>query len=203
MQSRLEDVLREKERELKLYEKFMGLVRLVEDEVFPFSSVPLHAHIEALKGFVENLIPEPKDRRGEMFSGELFILLCTLYFHDMGAATGYGWCSSREIVRAMDASARTLILNNEIAKRLDIPENAMELVNSLIFSVKKIPIEWEITEDTRKAIVRNAPMLGAIFDFAHLLWDISSVDSSHAILRRQQHPDSTAAGPEVDFDRSR
>ncbi len=189
MQSRLEDVLREKERELKLYEKFMGLVRLVEDEIFPFSSVPLRAHIETLKGFIENLIPEPKDRRGEMFSGELFILLCTLYFHDMGAATGYSRCSSREIVRGMDASARTFILNNEIAKRLNIPEDAMELVNSLIFSVKKIPIEWEIREGTRKAIVRNAPMLGAIFDFAHLLWDISSVDASHAILRRQQHPD--------------
>ncbi len=201
MQSRLEDVLKEKERELKLHEKFMGLVRLAEDEVFPFSSVPLHAHIETLKGFIESLIPEPKDRRGEMFSGELFVLLCTLYFHDMGAATGYSWCNSREILRLMDASTRMLILNNEIAKRLDIPERAMELVNSLIFSVKKIPIEWEITEGTRKAIVRNAPMLGAIFDFAHLLWDISSVDSSHAILRRQQNPDlRPACGAAVAID---
>jgi hypothetical protein len=189
MQSRLEDVLKEKERELKLHEKFMGLVRLVEDEVFPFSSVPLHAHIETLKGFIEKLIPEPKDRRGEMFSGELFVLLCTLYFHDMGAATRYGWRTSREILFAMDAPGRTLVLNNEIAKRLDIPQDAMELVNSLIFSVKKIPIEWEITEGTRKAIVRNAPMLSAIFDFAHLLWDISCVDASHVILRRQQNPD--------------
>ena len=96
---------------------------------------------------------------------------------------------SREILRAMDASPRTLILNNEIARRLEIPQDAMELVNSLIFSVKKIPIEWEIAEGTRKAIVRNAPMLGALFDFAHLLWDISSVDSRHAMLRRQQNPD--------------
>jgi hypothetical protein len=189
MQSRLEDVLKEKERELKLHEKFMGLVRLCDAEVFPFSSVPLHAHIETLKGIIENLIPEPKDRRGEMFSGELFVLLCTLYFHDMGAASGYGWCRSREILHAMDASSRTLILNNEIASRLDIPQGAIELVNSLIFSVKKIPIEWEIAEGTRKAIVRNAPMLGALFDFAHLLWDISSVDSRHTMLRRQQNLD--------------
>jgi len=189
MQSRLEDVLKEKERELKLHEKFMGLVRLAEEEIFPFSSVPLRAHIETLKGIIENLIPEPKDRRGEMFSGELFVLLCMLYFHDTGAASGYGWYRSREILHAMDAAPRTLILNNEIARRLEIPQEAMELVNSLIFSVKKIPIEWEIAEDTRKAIVRNAPMLGAIFDFAHLLWDISSVDSRHTMLRRQQNPD--------------
>ena len=121
MQSRLEDVLKEKERELKLHEKFMGLARFCEEEVFPLSSVPLHAHIETLKGIIENLIPEPKDRRGEMFSGELFVLLCTLYFHDIGAASGYGWCRSREILHAMDASPRTLILNNEIARRLEIP----------------------------------------------------------------------------------
>jgi hypothetical protein len=189
MQSRLEDVLKEKERELKLHEKFMGLARFCEKEVFPFSSVPLHAHIETLKGIIENLIPEPKDRRGEMFSGELFVLLCTLYLHDIGAASGYGWCRSREILHAIDASPRTLILNIEIARRLEIPQDAMEVVNSLIFSVKKIPIEWEIAEGTRKAIVRNAPMLGAIFDFAHLLWDISSVDSRHTMLRRQQNPD--------------
>ncbi len=189
MQSRLEDVLEEKERELKLHKKFMELERLCEAEVFPFSPIPLHAHIETLKGITENLIPEPKDRRSEMFSGELFILLCTIYFHDIGAASGYGRYRGREILHALDASSRTLILNNEIATRLDIPEDAMELVNSLIFSVKKIPIEWEITEHTKKAIVRNAPMLGAIFDFAHLLWDISSVDASHAVLRRQQNPD--------------
>jgi hypothetical protein len=189
MQSRLEEVLQEKERELKLHEKFMGLARFCEEEVFPFSPVPLHTHIDTLKGIIENLIPEPKDRRGEMFSGELFVLLCTLYFHDMGAAGRYSWCHSREILHGMDALPRTLILNNEIARRLRIPQGAMELVNSLIFSVRKIPIEWEIAEDTRKAIVRNAPMLGAIFDFAHLLWDISSVDSRHAMLRRQQNPD--------------
>ncbi len=99
-----------------------------------------------------------------------------------GAATG------RYCVR-WTPRPRTLILNNEIARRLEIPQDAMELVNSLIFSIKKIPIEWEITEGTRKAIVRNAPMLGALFDFAHLLWDISSVDSRHAALRREQNPD--------------
>jgi hypothetical protein len=189
MQSRLEDVLREKERELKLHQKFLTLVGFCREEVFPFTTAPLERHIDSLKGFIERLIPEPKDRREELFSGELFVLLCTLYFHDMAAATRHGWVASGEILNEIENPPRNLLLNNAIGKRLEIPDKALELVNSLVFSVRKIPFEWEITEDNRKAIVRNGRMLGEIFDFAHHLWDIFSRDSGHTVLRRFQNPD--------------
>jgi hypothetical protein len=189
MQSRLEDVLREKERELRLYEKFLTLARFCEEEVFPSAQVPLQAHVEALKEFIEKLIPEPKDRREEMFSGEVFILLCMLYLHDTGAAAGCALSGTPEIVNALDPRHRTLFINDEIGRRLDMPEGSVELVNSLIFSIKKIPIEWEIAEGPKKAIVRNGPMLGGIFDFAHLMWDVFSEDARHSTLRRAQSPD--------------
>ncbi|MGD0658545.1 MAG: hypothetical protein ABSD38_10815 [Syntrophorhabdales bacterium] len=189
MQSRLEEILKAKERELKLYQKFESLVRFFEEEVFSLSTVPLRRHIEELKGFVERLFPEPIDRRDEMFSGEAFVLLCTLYFHDIGAVERFGWSSNGNILNTIESPPKTLFLNNEIARRLDIPEKAMELVNSLIFSVRKIPLEWEITEDTRKAIVRNGRVLGEIFNFAHLMWDIFSPDSGHTALRRLHNPD--------------
>jgi hypothetical protein len=189
MHPKLEDILREKERELKLHEKFLGLARLCDAEVFPRSSAPLRAHVESLKRLVELLVPAPNDRRSEMFSGELFILLCVLYLHDTGAANWYGWSGAGEILRAMDARSRALFLNAEIAGRLGFPMKAMELVDSLIFSVKKIPMEWEITDGASKAIIRNGPMLGAIFDFAHLLWDICTADSGHSALKREQTHD--------------
>ncbi|MGA2109643.1 MAG: HEAT repeat domain-containing protein [Syntrophorhabdales bacterium] len=189
MQSRLEEILKAKERELKLYQKFESLVRFFEEEVFPLSPVPLRRHIEELKGFVERLFPEPIDRRDEMFSGEAFVLLCTLYFHDIGAVERFGWSANGDILNTIESPPKTLFLNNEIARRLKIPEKAMELVNSLIFSVRKIPLEWEITEDTRKAIVRNGRVLGEIFNFAHLMWDIFSPDSGHTALRRLHNPD--------------
>ncbi len=189
MQSKLEAVLKDKERELKLYQKFESLVRFCEAEVFPLTPVPLQRHIEELKSFVERLLPEPVDRREEMFSGEVFVLLCTLYFHDLGAVSRYGWSANRDLLDHMESPPKTLFLGNEVGKRLDIPEKALELVNSLIFSVKKIPLEWEIQEDTRKAIVRNGRMLGEIFNFAHLLWDIFSPDAGHTVLRRLQSPD--------------
>ena len=167
----------------------MGPARLCDAEVFPRSSVPLRAHVESLKRLVELLVPVPNDRRSEMFSGELFVLLCVLYLHDIGAADWYGWSGAGEILRVMDARSRALFLNAEIAGRLGIPMKAMELVDSLIFSVKKIPMEWEITDGASKAIIRNGPMLGALFDFAHLLWDISTVDSAHSALKREQTRD--------------
>jgi hypothetical protein len=185
----LEAVLKDKERELKLYQKFESLTRFFEAEVFPSTRVPLQRHIEELKGFVERLIPDPMDRREEMFSGEVFILLCTLYFHDLGVAGGYGWSASKGLLDHMESTPRTILLNREAGRRLDIPEEAVDLVNSLIFSVKKIPLEWEITENTRKAIVRNGRMLGEIFNFAHLLWDIFSPNAGHAVLRRQPGSD--------------
>lgn len=185
----LEAVLKDKERELKLYQKFESLVRFFEAEVYPFTRVPLRRHIEELKSFMERLIPEPMDRREEMFSGEVFTLLCILYLHDLGTASSYGWSTNRDLLDHMESAPRTLLLNNEVGKRLDIPEKAIDLVNSLIFSVKKIPLEWEIREETRKAIVRNGRMLGEIFNFAHLMWDVFSPDAGHAVLRRQQGSD--------------
>lgn len=189
MQSRLEDVLKEKERELKLHERFLNLKRFCEEEVFPFAAVPLQRHVERLKSFVERLIPEPKDRTEELFSGEIFTLLCVLYFHDIGVVSRFAWSANEEILSRIDSSSRTLLLNQEIARRLDIPESAIELVNAIIFSpvVKKIPTEWEIVEGPKKAIVRNARMLEQIVGFAHLLWDIFSVDSGNVSLRRFQN----------------
>jgi hypothetical protein len=189
MQSKLEDVLREKERELKLHSKFESLRQFCEKEVFPLTDIPLQRHIETLKGLIEKLIPEPRHRREEMFSGELFVLLCMVYFHDIGAIGRYGWTSNEEILNSMEAYPKTLFLNTEIGKRLRMPEKAVELVNSLIFSARKIPIEWEIIEDTKKAIVRNARILSEVFNFAHLMWDIFSADSAYTMLRRLQNPD--------------
>ncbi len=189
MQSRLEEVLKAKERELKLYQKFESLVRFCEEEVFPLAPVPLQRHIEELKGFVERLFPEPIDRRDEMFSGEVFVLLCTLYFHDIGVVDKFGWSANRDMLNSIESPPKTIFLNNEIGKRLEIPEQALDLVNSLIFSVRKIPLEWEIRENDRKAIVRNGRMLGEIFNFAHLMWDIFSPDSGCTPLRRLQNPD--------------
>ena len=125
MQSKLEDVLKEKERELRLYEKFLTLARFCEEEVFPSAQVPLATHVEALKGFIEKLIPEPKDRREEMFSGEVFVLLCMLYLHDTGAASGYAFSRSPEIVNTLDPLQKTFFLNNEIATRLEMPDGSI------------------------------------------------------------------------------
>jgi hypothetical protein len=188
MHARLEDVLREKEKELKLHQKFLSLVDFCREEVFPFSRAPLERHIASLKELIEKLIPEPKDRREELFSGEVFVLLCTLYIHDIAATTRYGWATNSDILSRIESPPRNLFLNNAIGKRLAIPEKALDLVNSLVFSVK-IPFEWEITEDSRKAIVRNGRLLGEVFNFAHHLWDIFSGDSSHIVLRRLQNPD--------------
>lgn len=52
MQSKLEDVLREKERELKLFQKFVSLKRFCEEQIFPLAPVPLENHIAKLTGFV-------------------------------------------------------------------------------------------------------------------------------------------------------
>jgi len=189
MLSKLEDVLKEKERELKLHQKFLSLVRFCREEVFPFATVPLERHIDSLKDLIENLIPEPKDRREELFSGEVFVLLATLYFHDIAAIDQHSWAGNGEILRSLDSPPKNLFLNNAIGRRVEIPEKGLELINSLVFSVKKIPLEWEITEDNRKAIVRNGRMLGEIFNFAHHMWDIFSVDSRYKALRRLQNPD--------------
>ena len=191
MLSTLENVLKEKERELKLYQKFLNLKAFCEEDLFPFTAVPLQKHVERLIIFIEKLIPEPKGRTEEMFSGEIFVLLCALYFHDIGVVSRYRWGANEDLFNRIDISPKTLFLNYEIGKKLGIPESAIELINALIFSplVKKVPVEWEIREDSKKAIIRNGRILEQILNFSHLIWDICSPDSGHISLRRFQDPD--------------
>ncbi|MCX5803928.1 MAG: hypothetical protein NTU69_10440, partial [Proteobacteria bacterium] len=84
MLSRLEDVLKDKERELKLHQRFLNLKTFCEEKVFSSTKLPLKEHVETLKGLIEKIIPDPRDRTEEMFSGEIFALLSTLYLHDIG-----------------------------------------------------------------------------------------------------------------------
>lgn len=190
MQSKLEDVLKEKEGELKLYQRFLNLRSFCEERIFPSTDVPLQRHIEDIKDFTEQLIPEPLARTEEMFSGEIFVLLCLLYLHDVGVASSYDWNGNDEIFERIDKSTKTLLINRDIGAYLDIPESAIEVVNSLIFypTVKRVPTEWEIKEDSRRAIIRNTRALEQVFSFAHLMWDIFSPDSNNICLRRFQHP---------------
>lgn len=190
MQSKLEDVLREKEGELKLYQRFLNLRSFCEQRIFPSNDIPLGRHIEAVKDLIEQLIPEPLTRTQEMFSGEIFVMLCLLYLHDIGIGASYDWNGNKEIFERIDTSTKTLIINRDIAARLDIPESAIEIVNSLIFymTIKRIPTEWEIREDSRRAIIRNTRALEGVFSFAHLLWDIFSPDATNLSLRRFRHP---------------
>jgi hypothetical protein len=190
VQATLEDVLREKEGELKLYQRFLDLRSFCQERIFRSTDVPLQRHINAIKDFTEQLIPEPRARTEEMFSGEIFVMLCLLYLHDAGVTPSYDWYGNDEIFEQIDKSTKTLIINRDIAKRLDIPESAIEIVNSLIFytTVKRIPTEWEIKEDSRRAIIRNTRALEHVFSFAHLMWDIFSPDATVLSLRRSYHP---------------
>jgi hypothetical protein len=190
MQSKLEDVLREKERELKLYQRFIDLKTFCEENVFPLVDLPVKEHTEVLKSLLEKIIPEPRDRTQEMFSGEIFALLGTIYLHDIGLARNYRWNVNGEILNSLELPHKKLLLNYGLAKRLDIPEMAIEIINYLTFSniVKKIPVEWEITEDSKRAIIRNTKIIGHLFNFAHLLHDIFYSDLRYVRLRRFQTP---------------
>jgi hypothetical protein len=190
VQATLEDVLKEKEGELKLYHRFLNLRSFCEQLIFPRTDAPLQRHIEGIKDLVEQLIPEPRTRTQEMFSGEIFVMLCLLYLHDVGVVRSYDWHGNDEIFDKVEQSTKTLIINKDVATRLDIPESAIEIVNALIFytTIKRIPTEWEIQEDSRRAIIRNTRALEQVFSFAHLLWDIFSPDCGNTNLRRFQHP---------------
>lgn len=190
MQAALEDVLKEKEGELKLYQRFLNLRAFCEEEIFPSTDVPLRRHIEGIKDFIEQLIPDPRERAQEMFSGEIFVLLCLLYLHDVGAVTSYEWNGNDDILNNSDKSTKTLLINKDLATRLDIPESAIEIVNSLIFypTIKRIPTEWEIREGSGRAIIRNARMLEHIFSFSHLVCDIFPPDLNSVSLRRFEDP---------------
>jgi len=186
MQAKLENLLKEKERELKLYQRFLDLRTFCEAKIFPKVNLPLKEHTEALKTLIEKIIPDPKDRTEELFSGEIFVLLCAIYLHDADFIKHFGWSRNREILNSHVVHHKQLLLNFEIAKKLDIPPSAMEIVNALIFSheVRKMPLEWDIDDNGKKAIIRNTKMLESILNFAHIILDVFYSGLRHRELRR-------------------
>jgi len=190
MKAKLEDVLREKERELKLHQRFLNLKAFCEKTIFPRIESPVKEHVEVLKNLIERIIPDPKDRTEEMFSGEIFALLCVIYLHDTGHVKDFDWALNRDILNSVDMPHKEVFLSYEIARRLDIPESAVEIVNHLNFShiVKKIPMEWEITDNHSKAIIRNTKIFECIFNFCHLLADMFYSDIRHLELKRYSDP---------------
>jgi hypothetical protein len=190
MKTKLEDVLKEKERELKLHKRFLNLKTFCEEKIFPRVDLPLQHHIEMLKELIERMIPDPKDRTEEMFSGEIFALLGTLYLHDVGLVKDFEWSINREILDTIKDTGKEIFLNYEIGKRLDIPESAIEIINYLSFShiVKKIPTEWEIIDKDAKAIIRNTKTFEYLFNFAHLLIDVFYPDIRYLPLKRYKSP---------------
>ncbi|MEN6617508.1 MAG: hypothetical protein ABFD12_13210, partial [Syntrophorhabdus sp.] len=121
MKAKLEDVLKEKERELKLYSRFLSLRNYCEESLFPRVNAPIGEHAETLKTIIEKLIPDPKDRTEEMFSGEIFALLGTIYLHDLSLMKEFDWPLNGNILNARDMDMRGVFMNYEIARRLDIP----------------------------------------------------------------------------------
>lgn len=182
MQSRLEEILRDKEQELKLYQRYLDLKRFFEEHIFPSSTLPIKQHIEDLKGLIERILPDPKDRTEEMFSGEIFTLLGIIYLHDIDRVKDYRWKSdSLRIHNLFNYNKNPL--NNY---GLNIPEIAMEVIDYFSFSskIKKLPLELEITEDNKKAVIRNTKVIGHIFNLAHLFLDIFFSDIRFSNLRR-------------------
>jgi hypothetical protein len=190
MKAKLEDVLKEKERELKLHQRFLNLKTFCEEKIFPGLALPLQSHIEIVKGLIERIIPDPKDRTEEMFSGEIFALLGTIYLHDIEYAKNFEWSINRGILGIVDGEGKEILANYEIGKRLDIPESAIEIINYLVFSniVKKVPVEWEIIDNGARAIIRNTKTFEHIFNFAHLLADFFCTDLLSLPLKRYKDP---------------
>jgi hypothetical protein len=190
MKTKLEDVLKEKERELKLHQRFLNLKTFCEKKIFPDIGLPLQQHIETLKGLIEKIIPDPKERAEEMFSGEIFALLATVYLHDIKHVKDFEWSVNKEIFNAIDGVGKEIFLNYEIGKKLDIPASAIEIINYLGFSntVKKIPVEWEIVDNGSRAIIRNTKTFEHIFNFVHLLVDLFCTDLRSLPLKRYKDP---------------
>lgn len=182
MQSRLEDILKNKERELKLYQRFLELKRVCEEEIFPSTRLPLKKHVEDLKSLIEILLPEPRDKTEEMFSGEIFTLLGILYLHDIDKLDEYRWKPESLILKNIFNYNRGIIKSNG----LKIPEMAMEVISYFSFSnkLRHLPVALEITEDNKKAIIRNTRVIGHIFNFAHLILDMFFSDIKFSKLRR-------------------
>lgn len=192
MKSRLEDVLQEKERELKLYQRFLNLRKYCEETLFPHVDEPIGEHADALKGIIEKLIPDPKDRTEEMFSGEIFTLLGTIYLHDLSLVKEFDWPLNREILEDRNMMGpKGIFLNYEIARRLDIPEGAIEAINAISYAhvAKNVPMEKAIKDNSSKAIIRNLKAFEGLFNFAHLLVDIFFTDLPHKRLKRYSEHD--------------
>ncbi len=186
MKAGLEEVLQEKERELKLYQRFLNLRKYCEETLFPLVDLPISEHTATLKGVIEKLIPDPKDRTEEMFSGEIFTLLGTIYLHDLSLVREFDWPLNKEVLDDRRAGNKGVFINYEIARRLDIPDGAIEAINAISYAhvAKKVPMETEITDNDSKAIVRNMKAFEYLFNFAHLLVDLFFTDLSHKGLRR-------------------
>jgi len=202
MKAKLEDVLKEKERELKLHQRFLNLKIFCEEKIFPDIVLPLQQHIETIKGLIEMIIPDPKERTEEMFSGEIFALLGTIYLHDIKYMKNFEWSVNGEILSAMDGDVKDVFVNYEIGKRLDIPVSAIEIINYLGFSntVKKIPVDWEIVDNGAKAIIRNTKTFEHIFNFAHLLVDLFCTDLRSLPLKRYKDPQIILSRDETTID---
>jgi hypothetical protein len=186
VQQTLEEVLRDKERELKLYQRFLDLRHFCDETLWPLTDLPLKQHVEDLKHLIEKIIPDAKDRTEELFSGEIFALLGAIYLHDIGSIKNYEWNAGKKILTDFDSADKRILANHGIGERLGIPETAIEIINYLTFSdvLKKVPIEWEITEEGKKAIVRNTKLIGGLFNFAHLLLDVFYSDLKYPEISR-------------------
>ena len=186
MQQSLEDVLREKERELKLYQRFLDLRSLCEETIWPLVNLPLKQHVEDLKHLIEKIIPEPRERTEEFFSGEIFALLGAIYLHDIGSVRNYDWTVGKRTLTNVDSVDKRMLANYAIGEKLGFPETAIEIINYLIFPdfLKKAPIEWEITEEDKKAIVRSSRLILGLFNFAHLLLDVFCSDLRYPEMSR-------------------
>lgn len=204
MKRRLEYVLKEKERELKLYQRFLNLKAFCEEELFPGIRLPIKNHLETIQDLIEKIIPDPKDRTEEMFSGEIFALLGVIYLHDIKYVSDFPWSVNKEILNAIEGDGKEIFMSYEIGKRLDIPDSAIEIINYLGCSnvVKKIPTDWEIVDNGAKAIIRNTKTFEHIFNFAHLLADLFYSDIRYLPLKRYKDPQVVLNhnGTSVDID---
>jgi len=190
MQARLEDVLAEKEKELKLHQRFLDLKSLCEQDVFPTVNIPLKQHAEDLTSLMERIIPDPRDRKEEMFSGEIFSLLGAAYLHDAGLAGNCRWLRKEEMLGGLDTSHKRMLVSGGIGTELGIPEKAVDVINYICSAngAKKIPMEWVITEGGKKALIRNTKVIEHLFNFSHFILDVFCADPGHSSLRRYEHP---------------
>ncbi len=215
MNAGLEDVLREKERELKLHQRFLNLKAFCEGKIFTQSTLSLQQHITDLKQLIEKLIPEPKERSEEMFSGEIFSLLGAVYLHDSGQMSSFEWDVNGGILNTVEGGCRDIFMNFAIGRQLGIPSSAIEIINYLLYShsAKRLPVEWAIKDGSARAIVRSPAVIAHIFNFAHLLIDLFQSDLNSLPLKRYAYPqivldknranisiDSTQGTIEIEYD---